>query len=396
MKKHLSLNRRDFLQETTVAGAALVFAPGMLSAADNPTGTTPLTGKIRVGVIGCGSVSRLYLPELLSHPFIEVASVCDIVPDRAKNAAAKFKVPHFYPEIGSMLAGAPFDLLVNLTSMQAHYTLNRRALEAKRHVWTEKPMATEVAQGRELLGLAKKNGVQIWPAPTCVTSPAFRFMAETIASGKLGRVTAAHGAYGHNGPGWSAWFYEQGGGSLYDLGVYNITTLTGLLGPVTEVVGMSAVIHPTRRVQDKGEIKVEADENSMLIMHHGNGVFSHVQTGFSYFGGSRLPGDERKLHTIDVIGTRGTMHLQGFDWAPAGVDLATVDQRTFETHARDTSYQWVAGASHMAECLLTGKASLITPEHGLHVLEVMNGCHESQRTGRRIRIESKFPWPVIS
>jgi predicted dehydrogenase len=395
MHENLSINRREFLHGTTAAGAALALAPSLLSAAGAAANPAPVAGKIRVGVIGCGSVSRLYLPELLSRSFIEVTSVCDVVVERARSAAEKFKVPHVHPGIDSMLAGPPFDLLVNLTDMQAHYEINRKALEARRHVWSEKPMATEVAQGRELIELAKKNNVQIKAAPTCVLSPAFRFMAGTISSGKLGRVTAAHGVYGHNGPGWSAWFYEQGGGSLYDLGVYNITTLTGLLGPVTEVVGMTAIIHPSRRVQDKGEIKVEADENTMLIMHHGNGVLSHVQTGFTYFGASRLPGEDRKLHSIDVIGTRGTMHLQGFDWAPAGVDVATADQRTLETHARDHSYQWVAGASHMAECLLTGKASPITPEHGLHVLEVMNGCLESQRTGRRVQVETTFAWPVV-
>lgn len=327
---------------------------------------------------------------------VELVSVCDIKVERARKRAEQFKVPHVYTSIEDMLAGAPFDLLVNTTSMPSHYPVNKKALQARRHVWSEKPMALEVKDARELLELARRNGVQIWAAPTCVTSPQFKFMAETMASGRIGRVTAAHGTYGHGGPGWSGWFYQEGGGSLYDLGVYNVATFTGLLGPVKEVVGMTAILNATRKVEDLGEVQVEADENTMLIMNHGNGVLSHVQTGFGYFDGERLAGEGRQLYTIDVVGTKGAMHMQGWDWGPAGVDLAYEGEAILETHCKDPGkYDWVGGASYVAETLLTGRPSLITPEHGLHVLEVMNACHESQRTGRRVKVESTFKWPII-
>ncbi|MFO1499839.1 MAG: Gfo/Idh/MocA family oxidoreductase [Verrucomicrobiota bacterium] len=394
MKEQLTITRRGFLEKTIITGAALSFAPGLLSAADAPD---PFNGrKIRVGEIGCGSVSGSYLPNLKSKKYVEVVSVCDIIPERARKRAEQFKVPHVYPNIDEMLRGEPFDLLVNTTSMPSHYPVNKKALEAGRHVWSEKPMALNLKDAKELMELAKKKGVHIWPAPTCVTSPQFKFMAETMASGKIGKVTAAHGTYGHNGPTWSAWFYEKGGGSLYDLGVYNVTTLTGLLGPAKEVVGMTAVLNPTRKVDDKGEVKVTADENTMLIMHHGNGVLSHVQTGFVYWDHERLPGNERKLYTMDFTATEGAMHLQGWDWGPAGVDLAYQGEAVLETQVREPGkYDWVGGASYVAESLLSGNPSLITPEHGLHVLEVMNACHESQRTGRRIQIETTFKWPLF-
>jgi predicted dehydrogenase len=257
-------------------------------------------------------------------------------------------------------------------------------------------MALSLRDARHLMDLARRNDRQIWAAPTCVTSPQFRFMAETIAAGKIGRPTAAHGVYGHGGVSWSGWFYEKGGGSLYDLGVYNVTTLTGLLGPAREVVGMTAILNPTRKVEDRGEVRVSADENTMLLMNHGNGVLSHVQTGFVYFDNYRPPGRERGLYTIDVLGTGGAMHLQGWDWGSTGVDFANNDEHVLETHARESGpYNWVGGAAYVAESLLTGKPGLITPEHGLHVLEVMNACHKSQATGRRISIETTFRWPLI-
>jgi predicted dehydrogenase len=396
MNPNQNLDRREFLKETALLGAAFGSASGLL-AADSSSSASPFpTGKIRVGEIGCGSVSGAYLPNLTSQPFIEVVSVCDIKIERAKKRAQQFKVPNIYPNIDEMLAGVPFDLLVNTTSMPSHYPVNKKALEAHRNVWSEKPMALEVSLAKELLSLADKNGVQIWVAPTCVTSPQFKFMAETMAGGKIGKVTAGHGTYGHGGPGWSGWFYQKGGGSLYDLGVYNVTTFTGLFGPVKEVIGMTAVLNATRKVEDLGEVKVEADENTMLIMNHGNGLLSHVQTGFVYFDGERLAGAGRQLYTIDVTGTKGTMHMQGWDWGPGGVDVASQGEAVLETFCKDPGkYNWVGGATYVAESLLTGKPSLITREHGLHVLEVMNACHESQRTGRRISVETTFKWPIF-
>lgn len=385
-----TIRRREFIERTAVLGAAAGLAPALLGAEAGQK------GKIRVGHIGCGNVSGSYLPNLTAQPFIEVVSVCDIRIERARKRAEQFKVPNVYPNIDEMLAGAPFDLLVNTTSMPSHYPVNRKALQAKRHVWSEKPMALEVAQAKELVELASRNGVRLWAAPTCVTSPQFKFMAETIASGKLGRVTAGHGTYGHGGPGWSGWFYQRGGGSLYDLGVYNVTTFTGLLGPAREVVGMTSILNPTRKVEDLGEVKVEADENTMLIMHHGHGVLSHVQTGFVYFDGEYLPGEKRRLYTIDITGAKGVMHLQGWDWGPGGVDVAFQGEAALETFCQEPGkYNWVGGATYVAECLLTGKESLITSEHALHVLEVMNACHASQRTGRRVKIESTFKWPLF-
>ena len=384
------LSRRDFLKGTMATGMAMGLGGTLLAAEPK----VPAGKKIRVGYIGRGSVSHSYLPSLADAEFIELVSICDLIESRAQDGAKQHKIPNVYPNIDAMLAGPKFDLLVNTTSMPSHYPVNKKALEAGCNVWSEKPMGLEVAQARELLDLAKAKGVQIWAAPTCVASPQFAFMSEMIQSGKIGRVTAGHGTYGHGGPTWSAWFYEKGGGSLYDLGVYNVTTLTGLLGPVQEVVGMTAVMNKTRKVDDKGEVAVTADENTMLIMHHGNGVLSHVQTGFVYFE-PEAPSRERKVYTIDITGTTGSMHVQGWDWAPAAVDVATQGHNVLAPQCRDKwPYEWVGGARYVASCLLTGQKSVITAEHGLHVLEVMNACHQSQRTGKRVTVESRFPWPI--
>jgi len=365
--------------------------------------------KTKVGVIGCGSVSTKYLPHLQSSPFVELVSTCDIIPERSKQAAERYGVPNHYPHIDQMLAGASFDLLVDLTDMQEHYRLNKQALEAGKYVWSEKPMADDLAGGQELLALAKRKGVGIWGAPVVVMSPQFHFMAKTLSEGKLGRVAAVHASYGNAGPSWSSFFYDENGGSMPDLGVYNLMTLTGLLGPARSIVAMLSTVTPTRNIRGKGRIKVEAEDNAMVLMDHGDGVISHMQCGFNYHKGGHHAATNQSHHTIAITATGGSMYLAGYDWAPHGVDLALLAQGgKMQRHAVTESkniniyprtglygegYSWQQGASHVAECLATGKQPEVSAEHALHVIEIMNAARESQRTGKRIDIKSRFTLP---
>lgn len=390
MNTRYEINRRSFLGSGLAAGTALAWAEKTVSAEEKPK-------QIRIGVIGCGSVSHSYLPHLSQCPYAELVSACDIIPERAEAQAKKFNIPHRYPHIDAMLAGAEFDLMVNLTNMQEHERLNRQAIESGKHVWSEKPMANSLAVGQELLETARRKGVRIWGAPAMVMSPHFAFMAKILAAGSLGRLAAAHADYGHTGPDWSAFFYEKGGGSLPDLAVYNLTTLTGLLGPARSVVAMTSVVTPIRKVQDKGEIKVEAEDNAMVLMEHKDGLISHVQSGFNYFNPHGHDGSQEIRHTVSIVGTQGSMGLVGYDWDPQGVDVATEDRPGYVRHAIDKGeFVWQMGASLAARCLATGKDLLITPEHALHVLEIIQATRESQETGRRIPLNSTFKWPVVS
>lgn len=197
----MSLSRKKFLQYTASAGAAVLLSSleGWAQGLQQK--------KLRVAVIGCGSVSNRYIPQLLSSKLIEVVSLCDIKPERAEAQNKQYNVnAKTYPSIDAMLAGVPFDMMVTLTDMQIHGELNRKALLAGKHVWSEKPMANTYAEGKALLDLAKSKKLRLWGAPAVVNSPQFAFMSKTIQEGKLGRVASAHGQYGHTGPTWSAFF----------------------------------------------------------------------------------------------------------------------------------------------------------------------------------------------
>ncbi len=382
------LNRRDFAKATLLAGAAV--SSGVVSAANEQK-------RVRTGVIGCGSVSNSYLPVLTNCPYVEVVSLCDIRPERARKQADRFSIAHHYPHIDKMLAGDPFDFLIDLTDMQEHEHLNRQALNAGKHVWSEKPIANSLAAGQKLLRTAQQKKLRLWGAPITVQSPQFAFMARTLAKGAFGRVAAAHADYGHEGPNWSSFFYEKGGGSMPDLGVYNLTSLTGLLGPARHVTAMLSIVTAERNITEKGRVKVTEEDNAMILLDHDKGVISHVQSGFNYFNPHGHEGKGEQRHTITIVGSGGFMGLVGYDWAPQGVDLATHAHPALERHATDAEgYIWQQGAALAAECLVTGRELLVTPEQALHVLEIITAARTSQETGKRIALSSTFKWPILS
>lgn len=109
-----SLTRKDFLAQCGMLGAIVILSPLVVKA------NALADKKVKVGIIGCGSVSNMYLPHLSKCPYVEIVSCCDIVPERAKSQAEKYRIPNHYTHIEQQLAGVPFDLLVNLTDMQEH------------------------------------------------------------------------------------------------------------------------------------------------------------------------------------------------------------------------------------------------------------------------------------
>ena len=386
-----NITRQSFLQRTAMAGAAV-----LLSSIETWAASTD-EKKIKVAVIGCGSVSNRYLPQLLSSKLIVVVSLCDIKYERAVEQNKKYNVrATTYPNIDAMLAGVPFDMMVTLTDMQVHGELNKKALLAGKHVWSEKPMANTYAEGKALLDIATSKSLHLWGAPAVVDSPQFAFMNKTLQEGKLGRVSCAHGQYGHTGPTWSAFFYEKGGGSMPDLGVYNMATITGLLGPAKSVMAMLSIVTPERTVDDKGKIKVVAEDNAQILLQHDKNVLSHVMCGFNYFDTHGHDAKGQSLHSIQIFGDSGNMRLIGYDWETSGVVLDnSLTEQPILSATESNGYEWQEGARVTGESIVMGIEPKINVEHALHVLEIIEAARTSSATGMRVKLVSKFPWPMM-
>ena len=135
----------------------------------------------------------------------------------------------------------------------------------------------------------------------------------------------------------------------------------------------------------------------MVLLDHGDGKLSHVQCGFNFFNPYGHEGSKETRHTISIFGSKGYIGLVGYDWEPLGVDLASESDPNYQRHVTDAEgYKWQNGASLVCETLATGKENLFTPEHALHVVEIMCAARESQATGRRIDLHSTFKWPVVT
>jgi len=386
-----TISRQKFLQYTAAAGAVV-----LLSSLESFALTTPQK-KLRVAIIGCGSVSNRYIPHLQTSSMIEIVSLCDIKPERAVNQNKKYNVnAQTYPNIDKMLAGVPFDMMVTLTDMQVHGDLNKKALQAGKHVWSEKPMANTYAEGKALLDMATKKGLRIWGAPAVVNSPQFVFMSKSIQEGKLGKVASAHGQYGHTGPTWSSFFYEELGGSMPDLGVYNMATLTGLLGPARSVMAMLSIVKPERKIDEKGIIKVKAEDNAHILLEHDNGIISHVMCGFNFFDPYGHEAGTTDQHSIQIFGDSGNMRLIGYDWETNGVIMVNAENEKPTLYNKDSEgYVWQEGATKVGEAMLKGTEPRINVEHALHVLEIIEAARKSSASGTKIKLQSKFKWPMI-
>ena len=385
-----SLTRAAFLQKTSLASAALLLSNLELFAASEEK-------IIKVAIIGCGSVSNRYIVHLQSSPLVKIVSLCDIKQDRAEAQNKKYNIgASTYNNINALLKGNAFDLMLTLTDMQMHGALNKIALQAGKHVWSEKPLANTYAEGKALVDYAKLKGVRIWGAPAVVTSPQFEFMSKTIQEGKLGKLASAHGQYGHTGPTWSSFFYEPLGGSMPDLGVYNMATLTGLLGPAKSVMAMTSIVNKERAIDEKGIVKVNEEDNAHILLEHDNGVISHIMCGFNYFDPFGHEAKNQTLHSIQIFGDKGNMRLIGYDWEPKSVVLDnswTEAPQVVQTD--DGGYQWQEGATHIAGALSKNIEPRINVLHSLHVLEIIEAARKSSKEGIKVKLVSSFPFPMV-
>ena len=182
-----------------------------------------------------------------------------------------------------------------------------------------------------------------------------------------------------------------------DLGVYNMATLTGLLGPAKSVMAMLSIVTPERTVDDKGKIKVEAEDNAHLLLEHDNNVISHVMCGFNYYDRFGHQARDQKLHSVQIYGSEGNMRLLGYDWETNGVAIDTIKTNGEEQLlcTDKGGYEWREGAKVVGESMLKGTEPRINAEHALHVLEIIGAARKSQETGMRISLQSKFPWPMV-
>jgi predicted dehydrogenase len=347
---------------------------------------------VRIGIVGCGSVMQgAYMPmieRLAARGLAEAVAACDVKEDARSRVRERWAIARFSTDYREIVAADEVDLVLVLTSMPEHGPVARAALQAGKHVLVEKPMAVDLSEAAELVALARHGPGILLPAPHVILSPTFQAIARRIHRGEIGRVFLARALYGHSGPGWGPWFYRKGGGALFDLGVYNVTSLTGLLGPVRRVTAMTGIAIP-ERVLEGERVAVEAEDNAHVLLDFGNSLLAVVTTGFTI--------QQYRCPAIEIYGSRGTIQMLGDDWDPDGYELWQNEERAWRlVPETDPGWPWTDGLRHLVECIRQGTRSLITPEHGYHVLEVMLKAQEAGGDGQARDIESTFTPPSFA
>jgi predicted dehydrogenase len=342
---------------------------------------------VGLGIAGCGNVLGAYIAlaeRLHRRGMADVVALCGR-PTRQAAALAAWPTADFLTDYPALLKREDVRAVVILTPMGHHAPMAKAALEAGKHVLVEKPLAVTLEEAQELVAVSRRAGRLLLCAPFTVLSPTFQTISRRVRRGDIGRVVSARGRYGWAGPDWTDWFYKPGGGALFDLGVYNLTTLTGLLGPVRRVTAMTGIAVPERMVRGKA-VQVEADDNSHVLLDFGDGRLAVITCGFT-LQQYRGPG-------LELFGTEGTLQMLGDDWDPDGYELWQNSAGCWQVYKEtQPDWPWTDGLRHLVECILEEAEPVVTPEHACHVLEVMLQAQAAGRDGRARAIETSFVPP---
>jgi predicted dehydrogenase len=343
-----------------------------------------------LGVLGCGSVFagpyRGMIERLRGAGRVHVAAVYDPDERKRSGAASHYDVDPGLPGPEAVIGHPDVDVVLVLTSMNEHGPLAKAALEAGKHVLVEKPLATSLEEAAELLELSGSAPGLLVCAPHILLSPTFRAVHRSVRSGEVGRLLNGRARYGWAGPDWNDWFYRPGGGSLFDLGVYNVTSLCALFGPARRVTGMAGVAIRERLVNGR-MTRVEADDNAQVVLDFGEGRFASVTTGFTM--------QRYRSPAIELYGSEGTIQLLGDDWAPEGWEIWRNEEASWRlVPESDPHWQWTEGLRHLVDCVESGRPTVTRPEHAYHALEIMLAAQAAGRDGVARAIESGFPDPV--
>lgn len=339
---------------------------------------------VRLGILGCGNVLDAYLPHCLRLQHagqVELVMACGR-PGQGERAL-RLGVPRFTEHEEDILGSAALDAVLVLTSMPSHARLAMAALRAGKHVLVEKPLATSLEDADALLALAESSPGRLMCAPFTALSPTLQTMGARIRRGDIGKPCSARARYGWSGPDWSEWFYKPGGGCLLDLGVYALTSLTALLGPVRRVTAMVGVAIPERRI--RGEwVRVEAEDNAQVLLDFGEGTFASVTTGFTL--------QQYRSPALEIYGTEGTLQMLGDDWDPDGYELYQNAQGCWQVHKEThPEWSWTDGLNQWVRWIREGVEPGVSSAQARHVLEVLLMARHSAAAGTVKEIHSTFP-----
>ncbi|MDR0637890.1 MAG: Gfo/Idh/MocA family oxidoreductase [Spirochaetaceae bacterium] len=361
--------------------------------------------KLKAAIIGAGSISGIYMNNLLTmfSGIVELSAIADSTPEKAKAAAEKHDLD-FVESPAALLRREDISIIVNLTPPAAHFTVAKDALEAGKHIYNEKPLCTDLSNAQTLLETACKNNLRVGCAPDTFLGAGLQTAHKLIADGWIGRPVAGTAFLMNHGP--EHWhpapefFYAQGGGPLLDMGPYYITALVSLLGPVSAVTGSAATSFEKRLITSEPKhgktIDVETPTHVSALLDFKSGVAVSMIMSFDVWSHS--------LPHIEIYGSEGTMQVgnpnffispvcikrhRAEEWQtiPLFGSLGSIDSIGGQHDSWLSNDNWRGiGVADMAAAIGSERPHRASGNLAFHVLDVMTRILESGETGRRLVI----------
>src|SRR5262245_50748563 len=330
-------------------------------------------GPVRVGFIGAGSVLWAYL-QLLDRLIPRGIAVAGPIGARRRERWEQILGRRPGAELvatAEEVVGSDVEVVAILTPAHSHAALARLALEHGKHVLVEKPFAMTRPEGEKLESIAHEAGRHLIAAPFVHLAPTFRALWTEVTNGAIGRVHTARGLYGVPTPDWNEWMVEVG--PLIDLGMYNLKSLTSLLGPVIEVVAAD------RPAPERDGVAPDATQ---LIVRHEGGALSSVVTSWQVHA-YRRP-------ALELYGTAGTANLRGDDWDPRGYEIfRPADRSWWQVDPIDPTWLWTDGLRELVMAVRQDRPPLANLEQDLHLLDVVEAARVAA-SGHAVNVASRF------
>ncbi len=351
---------------------------------------------IKVGVIGCGNISGIYLKNAKTFAETEVTACADLVPERAITRAVEFGVPQA-STVDDVLADPKIEIILNLTVPKTHVGISLAALRAGKSVYSEKPLAVTRADGQRILAAARERNLRVGCAPDTFLGAGLQTARQLIDAGAIGEPVAATAfmvCHGHEG--WHPdpeFYYQTGGGPMLDMGPYYLTALVHLLGPVRRVCGATRISFPERTITSapkKGKsIKVEVPTHVTGLLDFASGAIGTIITSFDIW--------HANLPLIEIHGATGSLSVpdpNGFG-GPVRIrragDAQWADVPLAFNYAENSRG---LGLADLAHALRTGRPHRASGDLALHVLDVMQAIHESSQGGAHINVTTTCARPA--
>ncbi|WP_031539173.1 Gfo/Idh/MocA family protein [Bacillus sp. MB2021] len=352
--------------------------------------------KLKIGIIGCGNISSIYMENCPKFPHLELVACADLDVQRAQLQAEKFGIPNAY-SVEELLSDPEIELVINLTIPKAHASVSIQALEAGKHVYTEKPLAVTREEGKRILETAKKHNLLVGSAPDTFLGAGIQTAIHLIEQGEIGiPIGASAFMIGRGHEHWHpdpAFYYDIGGGPMFDMGPYYLTALVALLGPIKRISGSARISYQERTILSAPKagtkMKVFIPTHISGVIDFASGVIGSITTSFDAFGGSTLP-------PIEIYGSEGTLLVPDPNTFDGPVKLRKRDEQEFKEVPLAYGYNENnrgLGVADMAKAILEGGNYRANSELAYHVLEAMYGFQDSSDSDKHYIMESTCERP---